>query len=145
MTTTPTVRNTSRLILMTMGKLLIACRIETVYKVVSSSKMHSTSHMGVVHVDNRPLVVSDLYPKLFNTSIPAEPEYFVIVSSMNDDLVGIPVLKSPNLIDVPRERIKTLPASYRQTDTLRIVSHVVMLQTEKETSTIFVIDENTLL
>lgn len=136
-----------RLIVINIGKLTLACRIETVYKVVNRSQIHSSGlgPTGLTHVDGHTLVVIDLHRKLFNVSIAGEPGYFVIVKSHGDNLVAIPVTTAPNLIDVQREQIRLLPQSYRKSDTLGIASHVAVVSNGGESLTLFIIDENALL
>ena len=132
---------------MAIDKLMIACRIEAVYKVVNSSQIYNSGlgHTGVTYIDGNTLVVIDLYRKLFNISTLDKPKYFVLLKSHTDTLMAIPVSTSPNLVDVPSHHIRALPIAYRQTDTLRIASHVVMLSEGEESMTIFIIDENALL
>lgn len=139
--------DTLRLIVISLGKLTLACRIETVYKVVNWSEIYSSGlgHTGVTHIDGQAVVVVDLHRKLFNTSIPESHGYFVIVKPEMGELVAIPVATSPTLMDVAREHVRVLPKSYRQSDTLAIASHVAVVPHANETLTIFFLDENTLL
>ena len=60
--------DTIRLITMDLGKLTLGCRIETVYKVVKQSQIHSSGlgHTGLTHIDGYAAVVVDLHRKLFN-------------------------------------------------------------------------------
>lgn len=148
--TTQTLANdlkTLRFITMALGQLTIACRIETVYKVVAQAKIHSSGlgYTGLTHIDGHAVVVVDLHHKLFNTSIVDPQSYFVILKPQVGDLIAIPVPKSPNLMDVPRDHVKVLPAAYRQSDTLTIASHVAVVPHGDKTLTLFVIDENSLI
>lgn len=136
-----------RLIVMSLGQLTLACRIEAVFKVVNYSQIHSSGlgHTGVTYIDNHAVVVVDLYQRLFKASSIEDPRYFVIVKPQADGLVAIPVTISPNLVDVPREHIRVLPESYRQSDTLAIASHIAVIPDGDKPLTVFVLDENTLL
>ncbi|MEA5465194.1 hypothetical protein [Leptothoe sp. PORK10 BA2] len=138
---------TLRLITMGLGQLTIACRIETVYKVVAQSQIHSSGlgYTGLTHIDGHAVVVVDLHHKLFNISITEQRGYFVILKPQVGDLVAIPVTTSPNMMDVPRDHIKVLPEAYRQSDTLNIASHVAVVPQGDKTLTLFVIDENILI
>lgn len=135
-----------RLIVMSLGKLTFACRIETVYKVVKYSQIHSSGlgYTGLTHLEGQAVIVIDLYRKLFQVSFPEEQGYFVIVKPQKGDLIAIPVATSPNLMDVLREHVRVLPESYRQSDTLDIASHVAVVPYNDETLTIFILDANTL-
>lgn len=132
---------------MNIGKLTLACRIETVYKVVNCAQIHSSGlgPTGLTHVDGQTVVVIDLHRKLFNVSITGDPRYFVIIKPRRDNLVAIPVTTAPNLMDVQREQIRLLPQTYRQSDTLGIASHVAVIPNGEESLTLFILDENALL
>lgn len=138
---------TLRLIVMNLGTLTVACRIETVYKIVKRTKIHSSGlgHTGMTHLEGKSVIVVDLKRKLFQVSIPEEQGYFVVVKPQVGDLMAIPVAKSPNLMDVLQEHVRVLPESYRQSDTLEIASHVAVVPDGEKTLTIFVLDENTLI
>ena len=132
---------------MSLGKLTVACRIETVYKVVKCGKIHSSGlgHTGMTHLEGKSMIVVDLQRKLFQTSTSEKQGYFVVVKPQIGDLIAIPVVKSPNLMDVLQEHVKVLPESYRQSDTLKIASHVAVVPDGEKTLTIFVLDENALI
>lgn len=132
---------------MNVGKLALACRIETVYKVINRSQIYSSGlgPTGLTHADDHTLVVIDLHRKLFNVSITDEPGYFVIIKSHVGHLVAIPVTTAPNLMDVQCDQIRLLPQTYRQSDTLGIASHVAVVPNEEKTLTLFIIDENALI
>lgn len=136
-----------KLIVINIGELTLACRIETVYKVVNRSQIYSSGlgHTGLTHVDGHTLIVTDLHRKLFNVSSADKPGYFVIIKPKEDNLVAIPVTTAPNLMDVKREQIKLLPQTYRQSDTLGIASHVAVVPNGEDSLTLFVIDENALI
>ena len=73
--------DTLRLVIMSLGKLTLACRIESLYKVVNCSQIHSsgTGYTGVTYIDNHAVVVIDLHQKLFNVPLPTKAGYFVVV------------------------------------------------------------------
>ncbi len=139
--------DTLRFIVMIFGKLTLACRIETVYKVVKRTQIHSSGlgYTGLTYIDDQTATVVDLHYKLFNVSITHEQAYFVIIKSQKDELLAIPVTKAPNLMDIQREHIRVLPKPYRQSDTLAIASHVAVVSHQDSMLTLFVIDNNALL
>ncbi|MEL6228346.1 MAG: chemotaxis protein CheW [Cyanobacteria bacterium J06627_3] len=141
-----TAADTLRLITMDLGKLTLGCRIETVYKVVKQSQIHSSGlgHTGLTHIDAHTVMVVDLHHKLFNVPTPDKQGYLVIIKPQTADLVAIPVATSPNLMDVHREHVRVLPEAYRQSDTLSIASHVAVVSHGNKPLTVFVIDENAL-
>lgn len=136
-----------RLITINLGKLTLGCRIETVYKVVKQSQIHSSGlgHTGLTHIDGHAVVVVDLHRKLFNAPTTDKQGYFVIIKPQTADLVAIPVATFPNLMDVHQEQVRVLPETYRQSDTLSIASHVAVVSHGNKPLTVFVIDENALI
>ncbi|MEM9276880.1 MAG: chemotaxis protein CheW, partial [Cyanobacteria bacterium P01_F01_bin.143] len=86
----------------------------------------------------------DLHHKIFKVSqseFSAEEGYFIITKNTTGDSLGIRVLHTPTLLDVPFSNIRILPLSYRHADTLEIASHVAIIPQEDETSqTIFILD-----
>lgn len=148
--TTQTLFNTNqtlKLIVMNLGQLAIACRIESVYKVVKQTQIHSSGlgHTGITHLDSKTVTVIDLHQKLFQVSTSEEQGYFVILHTKSGDLIAIPVATSPNLMDVLCNHIRVLPDSYRRSDTLNIASHVAIIPDEEQSLTVFLLDENALL
>ncbi|ESA35452.1 chemotaxis protein [Leptolyngbya sp. Heron Island J] len=139
--------NTLKLIVMSLGQLTLACRIETVYKIVNRSQIHSSGlgYTGLTHIGEHTAVVIDLHRKLFNTPLADEPGYFVLIKPQTGDLLAIPVITSPNLMDIQHKQIRALPDPYRQSDTLNIASHVAVIPHKDKHLTIFVIDENSLI
>lgn len=142
-----TAADTLRLITMHLGKLTLGCRIETVYKVVKQSQIHSSGlgHTGLTHIDGHAAMVVDLHQKLFNVPTADKQGYFVIIKPQTADLVAIPVATSPNLMDVHREQVRVLPDAYRQSDTLTIASHVAVVSHGNKPLTVFVLDEDALI
>lgn len=139
--------STLRLITMNLGKLVLACRIETVYKIVNRSQIHGSGlgYTGLTHIDGHTVMVIDLHRKLFNLPLPDEPGYFMLIKPQIGELLAIPVTTSPSLIDVQYKYIRALPEPYRQSDTLNLASHVAVIPHGEQTLTIFVIDENCLI
>lgn len=139
--------NSLRFIVIPLGSLTLACKIETVHKVINYSQIYSSGlgHTGIIDIDDQTVVVTDLYQKLFNKPLAGQPRYFVIIKSQTGALVAIPVKESPNLIDIQRKYIRVLPEPYRQSDTLALASHVAVIPDKEATLTIFILDENTLV
>jgi purine-binding chemotaxis protein CheW len=141
------VTDTLRLIIINLGHLTLACRIEAVYKVVNHSQIHSSGlgYTGLTTIDGQTVIVIDLHRKLFKSPLADEPEYFVIIKSQRSELLAIPVTESPNLMDVQREDIRVLPDAYRQSDTLAIANQIAIVPYKDKTLTIFVLDEHALI
>lgn len=138
-----------KLLVFEVGKLTLALPILQVQKVVRKSEVHGSglSYVNLTHLEQQEIAVVDLHQKLFNVSITEGSQgkenfgYFIISKNIIGEPLGIMVVNSPSLIDVASEKIRLIPDSYRQADTLEIASHVTVITQEDETSvTIFILD-----
>jgi purine-binding chemotaxis protein CheW len=48
-------------------------------------------------------------------------------------------------MNLPRDRVRVLPSSYRKADTLGFCSHVAVVEEGEETKTVFLLDVNRLI
>ncbi len=135
-----------KLLLFDMGMLTLALPVEQVQKVIKHTAVHGSglSYVNLVHLGKQEVAVIDLHRKLFKVSQPEiidKKGYFIITKSVIGEPVGIMVAQAPSLIDVPLDRVRTLPNSYRSADTLEIASHVAVIpQSEDKSLTIFILD-----
>ncbi len=133
-----------KLLVFEIGKLTLALPILQVQKVVRQSEVHGSglSHVSLTHLGEREVAVVDLHQKLFKVSLPKTQSkgYFIISKNVMGEPLGILVSQSPSLIDVPLERIRLVPDSYRHADTLEIASHVTVIPQGDRTITIFILD-----
>lgn len=135
-----------KLLVFDLGKLTLALPIKQVQKVIKHSAIYGSglSHVNLVHLGEQEVAVIDLHQKLFKVSQPEILDgkgYFIITKSVIGEPLGIMVAQTPSLMDVPLERIRLLPNSYRQADTLIIASHVAVIpQPEDKSLTIFILD-----
>lgn len=135
-----------KLVVFDMGKLILALPVEQVKKVIKHSVIHGSglSYVNLIHLGQEEVAVIDLHRKLFRVSQPEIKEkkgYFIITKSVIGEPLGIMVAQTPSLIDVPLDRVRTLPNSYRSADTLEIASHVAVIpSSEHKSLTIFILD-----
>lgn len=135
-----------KLLIFDIGILTLALPVEQVQKVIKHTTLYGSglSHVNLVHLGQQEVAVIDLHQKLFKVSQPEiidKKGYFIITKSVIGEPVGIIVAQAPSLIDVPLERVRTLPNSYRSADTLEIASHVAVIpQSEDKSLTIFILD-----
>ena len=136
--------STIELLVFEISQLTLALPILQVQKVVKRHQVHGSglSHVNLAHLSDREIAVVDLHQKLFGVSLSQnETEgYFIITKNVREEALGIAVAQSPNLINVPLDRIRLLPDSYRRADTLEIASHVTVISQEEQTTTIFILD-----
>ncbi len=137
---------TLKLIVFSLGQsstklLYLGAEINSVKKIISQTTIHSSGRTlaGVAHLDDQEVTIVDLHRSVFGTPI-SQASYLVILRLSSGELLGIPVEKSPALLEVPTKDVRVLPASYRQVDTLSIASHVTVAETEEGSQTIFLLD-----
>jgi purine-binding chemotaxis protein CheW len=134
-----------KLLIFSVGQLNVALSVDIVKKVVDYTTIYSSglNHMGLARVDDREITVVDLHKRLFNASQPMPSNsrgYLVIARNSVGETFGILVSKSPILLDLPISQIRTLPESYRRSDTLEIASHVTVIPQKEGSLTVFILD-----
>ncbi|MBW4467881.1 MAG: chemotaxis protein CheW [Pegethrix bostrychoides GSE-TBD4-15B] len=135
-----------KLITFDIGKLNLAIRIDQVYKVVNIPAVHGSglNPVGLARVDNQDVTVVDLHRRLFRSEAAAvESYYLVLVKTGRGELLGIPASQTPLMTELPATLIRSLPDSYRRSDTLEIASHIAVLPAqagEQASRTLFLLD-----
>ncbi|AOX00836.1 chemotaxis protein CheW [Moorena producens PAL-8-15-08-1] len=139
-----------KLVVFRIDSINFAFPIECVNKVINYTTVYSSglNDIGIAHIDDHEIPIIDLHRRLFksskiSTSNPAR--FLLIAQNTMGEGFGIPVLKTPNLIEVSVSDIRTLPESFRQADTLGIASHVAVIPQENLSLTVFLLDVNQLL
>lgn len=143
----PQIINSSlKLVVFPIGKLTLSLPVEQVTKVTKYTPTHGSglSHVNLTHLEEQEVTTVDLHHKIFKvgqSEFSSEKGYFIITKNTTGDSLGIRVMDTPTLLDVPFSRIRILPLSYRHADTLEIASHVAIIPQEDGTSqTIFILD-----
>lgn len=139
-----------KLIVFNMGRLNLALRIESIYKVVNHTSTYGSGlgAVGVTHLGEGEITVVDLHQRFFKASQLSESNlnsYLIVVQNTTGELYGIPVAETPALMEIPRAMIRVLPESYRRSDTLDVASHVAVIPQDGTPLTIFVLDVDRLL
>jgi len=125
-----------KLITFDIGKLNLAVRIDQVYKVVNIPMVHSSglNPVGLARIDNQDVTVVDLHRRLFRAeATPVSSYYLVLVKTARGELLGIPASQTPLMMELPAQLIRSLPESFRRSDTLEIASHIAVLPAEQST------------
>jgi chemotaxis signal transduction protein len=143
--------NSEKLLVFSVGNLNVSLSIDAVEKVINYSTIMSSglNHYGLVNIGNKEITVIDLHQKLFKkpqTFTSKDKKYLLLAQSSTTETFGIVVNNSPELYDIPSELIRALPESYRRADTLKIASHVFIVDQNEETEkAIFILDPDELL
>lgn len=144
-------KTTIRVVAFPVGKLTLSVPIQSVYRVLSQIPVYGSGErgVGIAHLEDYELTVFDLEYQLFTkqeeSSIEAPQGSHIIVVQSDTEVLGLLVKQAPTLMNLERDRVRVLPASYRQADTLGFCSHVAVLEQEEETITIFLLDVERLL
>lgn len=138
-----------KFLLFKVGKLNLALSINEVQKVIQYTPVYGSglSFFGVAHLGEQEITVVDLHKRLFNESQAIQSGtkgYLILAKNKEGESFCIWIGEAPTLIDVPINQIRELPESYRRADTLKIASHVTVLQ-DKESLTVFILDVDHLL
>lgn len=122
-------QNSLRFVMFPVGDLDLAIPIATVVKVVNlgTVKGSGQSPWGVTALGSQPYTVIDLHHYLFQTPLPpsAQGGYLVLISLTTGELVGIPTMCTPTLVEANWEQIRLLPDAYRKSDRLAVASHLI--------------------
>ncbi len=140
-----------KMLVFEINQLTLALPILQVQKVVRYNPVHGSglSHVNLIHLEDKDIAVVNLHQKLFNLDIPQISQdrgYFIISRTGVGESIGILVLQSPALIDIPNSQIRLIPDAYRRSDTLEIASHVTIVPQKNGTSkTVFILDTQRLI
>ena len=140
-----------KLLVFKINKLTLALPVLQVQKVIKYNPVHGSglSYVNLTHLGDLDIAVVDLHQKLFNTSLPELSEdkgYFIISKNITGEPLGILVSEPPAIVDVATSQIRLIPDAYRRADTLRIASHVAVIEGENETGkTVFILDLGSLV
>ncbi|AIE73264.1 MULTISPECIES: CheW domain-containing protein [unclassified Synechocystis] len=139
-----------KFLLFAIGKLNLALPIALVVKILPHSPTHGTrlSATGLVNLENRSVTMVDLHRRFFGVPQPPTDkakQYFILTKNRSGEEFCLLVNNAPTLMDVLPQQIRQLPASYRQNDTLKSASHVMLVEQKPEKFTVFLLDPDLLL
>lgn len=110
--------------------------------------------LGLVMYENRPLMLLNLHQKLAGTaserltangnSSPASEPFLILTQTNKGEFCGIPVTEIPNMVDLPRSCIQTLPDSYRHQTLFSLARFVAFWQAseQEEKQPVYLLDVN---
>ncbi len=141
---------TVKLVVFSVRNLNVALHIDSVQKIINYATIYSSglNHFGVVNIGDREITVIDLHKRLFDRPQTRKSEkagYLILAKNSIDELFGILIDKTPNLLDVPLASIRAIPLSYRHADTLKIASHVTVVPQAEDELKIFILEPDELV
>lgn len=143
----------TKLVIFPVSNLNLALHIDVVEKVINYATIFSSklNHFGLVNIGDQEITVIDLHKKLFNVSQGEnvdnleQKKYLVLAKNSFNESFGVILNEAPILLDVPLNKIRTIPSSYRHADTLAIASHVTIIPQQTGTLTVFILDPDELI
>ncbi len=137
--------NVEQLIVFRVASYLFALPVKEVLQVVNCPPQTSyeVSQLGLVQLGQHMIKVVDLhrqcnsgnFSQLLNGQL-----FLVITRNPQGGFCGIPVCEPPDLIELPSDRLRSLPPSEQPFGVLQIVSRVAVLTQRSVTTTIFLLD-----
>ena len=124
---------------------LLALPMNNVLKVINSPSVNSggLKAMGLVQLGRHTIRVLDLYHELSPKQplpSPGNQPFLVITRSPQGELLGLSVDEPPNLMELPRESLRSVPQSERQSGVSKLISHAAVISQKQATTTIFLLD-----
>ena len=125
-----------RVIVFAIREYMFALPIEAVLKIIPCPPLNSPIKNGIGMVDweAQTVTVIDLSQNLVSSAVQesgsdslCDPCFLILTQTDQDELCGFVIEKSPTLIDIPLNDIRSVPLSYRQVAELSFVSHMAIL------------------
>jgi chemotaxis signal transduction protein len=105
---------------------LFALPVEAVAKIIPCPPLKTKIKQGIgaIELDSQIITIVDLGHKV-NSELSLESSQFLILFQIdNGELCGLPVPKSPTIIDIPLNIIRSVPLSFRQVNELNFATHM---------------------
>ncbi|NET60911.1 MAG: chemotaxis protein CheW [Symploca sp. SIO2E6] len=122
---------------------LLALPMSDVLKVINFPPSGNLGAMGLVQLGRHTIRVFDLHEQLNSgeiSSLANHPHFLLIIRNPQQELCGIAVDDTPNLMELPLEMMRSVPKSFGQSSISEMVSHTVVLSEDAVTTTIFLLD-----
>jgi chemotaxis signal transduction protein len=120
------------LIIFNIGEVSFGIPIAKIDRIVSSF------HLGEDYTLTQDVEILDLHHRLSGKEL-ANPTAIAIFIGDRQQLFGIPIDTVPILIEVPLDRIRSLPDEFRTTNPLGIASHLAIISNQIEELTVFIL------
>lgn len=100
---------------------------------------------GIIQIGRHAIALWDLHQILAGSDRPQTIEirpFLLIAQVLPGELCAIPVEEPPNLVELPKHSLRTLPQSFHHNQLRYLVSHVAIISEAEKTFTIFILDLN---
>ncbi len=99
----------------------------------ASDQLVQSTQSVTSRFDPQPNLMTSLHDQ------PLKQAFLILTQTRQGELCGIPVASPPAWIEIPKQAIRELPPSYRNTHPLGIASHVTILPRSNESIEIFIL------
>lgn len=133
---------TLKMMVFKVENLFLGIELESIQKVVAMPTIHKggNSLLGVTQVEDRQIVVLDLYHTIYGVSAQQGKGYFIIVKA-GDKRYGLTTATLPTMAQIPLTDFCPVPAEYRDRDTLGIADRMAQVALDKnQVTTVFLLD-----
>ncbi|MDJ0689972.1 MAG: chemotaxis protein CheW [Xenococcaceae cyanobacterium MO_188.B32] len=136
--------NLLKVLVFEMANHFFALPISVIFKVINCPPIteNKDSSLGIADFEGQTVTVVNLAQKLSpqNSATQHIQKRFLILSQTRQgELCGIPIDKSPALIELPKDNIRSLPLSARQVNPFSIATHVAILPKPEGSLKIFLL------
>lgn len=121
-----------RVIAFAIGRIQLALPISVVLKVLSCPTVTPSAQagLGLIDLGDQTITVISLFHRLCpqEEGLTLQRRFVILTQTQLGEICGLLVDVPPNLMEIPLDRVRPLPSSYRQSDPLgRVSSHVAVL------------------
>ncbi len=126
-----------RVILFSIHQIQLALPISVVLKVISCPPVTPSAQegLGLIDLGDQTITVVSLFHRLCPQDQPhtLQRRFVILTQTQMGEICGLLVDTPPNLLEIPLDKVRPLPSTYRQTDPLGMVSsHVAVLPQEDQ-------------
>jgi chemotaxis signal transduction protein len=136
--------NLLKVLVFEMADHFFALPIDVIFKVINCPPITNTAQrgLGIADFEEQTVTVVNLAQRLSPQSRDTQTlqkRFLILTQTRQGELCGIPIDKSPALIELPLENIRPLPLSYRQMNPLSIATHIAVLPESEGSLKIFLL------
>ncbi len=136
--------NLLKLLVFEMADRFFALPLDVIFKVIDCPPITNTAQrgLGIADFEDQTITVVNLAQRLSPQSMDTqtlEKRFLILTQTRHGELCGIPIDRSPTLIEVPMEKIRRLPSSYHQMNPLSIATHLAVLPESEGSVKIFLL------
>jgi chemotaxis signal transduction protein len=136
--------NLLKVLVFEMADRFFALPLNVIFKVIECPPITNTVHRGIGMADFEQQTITvvnlaqRLSPQIMDLQTPKK-RFLILTQTRQGQLCGIPIDKSPALIELPVENIHQLSSSYRQMNPLCIATHMAILPESEGSLKIFLL------